>query len=97
MESQDFLAHRDGHTGVAQAGETFHRSRAGPDGFGNFLLRLEAGGTGAILLSHQGAKWVGRFLPRVRELPGFNGSEGQRQTGGLGESALVILEDLRAR
>jgi hypothetical protein len=57
------------------------------------FLDLEAGGASTALLGHQGAKWTFVAPAMMRQLPGFDGPEGDGQAGSIGESTLVLLKD----
>jgi hypothetical protein len=96
-KTEHLVAHRNGHAGVTQPGKTFHRTGSQALGLGNLLLRFKAGGACAILFSHEHTKRILRFLSVMRALPGFDGAQAQRQSGGLAEGAFVVLIDLRLR
>jgi hypothetical protein len=72
-----------------------HFTVRGPHaGINDLLLGFKAGGAGAVAFGHEQAEGILGFFAAMDALESFDRAQAQRQAGGLGESAFVVLINL---
>jgi hypothetical protein len=92
-EADQLIAQPHWHRRVTQTKRASQRGGIEPGILGEFLLNLQAGGAGFALIRQKRAQRIFIGMPVIGQLPGFNRSKRNRQTGSPAERMLVILID----